>query len=466
MDYDIYDAKSIESYAKNLEGNALREVTDVEYDVGGGKGKLGQLVEKNYFGYEINNRQEADFIEAGIELKVCPLKSLSKNKPKSQLLREQLGLTAKERMVITIINYMDLHKETWENASLRKKLNLLLLFYLYNSGVKIDEQIFKLVSLWTPPDSDMKVIENDWRKIVNKVKLGKAHELSEGDTMYLGACTKGSTAKKSLRVQPFSDILARQRAFSLKRSYVNYILEELLQKRHHQSVTIRKRWEATTQFDSYIINEFNKLKDMSITNIIKMFSITRKRKAKNFIRLIVEDIFKHLLGLKMKDCKELQKANIEVKTIVLRPNNVPKEHMSFEQINYIEIIQEEWEDSAIRDKFENNKHFWVIFKSNVNYKKQSDVSLNDIFLYKVMFWNMPIVDLETHYYNLWKDTVKKIECGDYDNFLSSKQNPVGHIRPKAQNSKKRRITPQGTQEKIKCFWLNSKYIAQQIIENE
>lgn len=40
----------------------------------------------------------------------------------------------------------------------------------------------------------MKVIQSDWEKIVNKVKIGEAHNLSEGDTLYLGACTKGSTA--------------------------------------------------------------------------------------------------------------------------------------------------------------------------------------------------------------------------------------------------------------------------------
>ena len=49
-------------------------------------------------------------------------------------------------------------------------------------------------------------------------------EISEGDTMYLGACTKGPTAEKSLRSQPFSDIKAKQRAYSLKQSYVSEIL--------------------------------------------------------------------------------------------------------------------------------------------------------------------------------------------------------------------------------------------------
>ena len=44
----------------------------------------------------------------------------------------------------------------------------------------------------------MKIIKDDYEKIVRKIQNGRAHELSEGDTMYLGACTKGATAKKVL----------------------------------------------------------------------------------------------------------------------------------------------------------------------------------------------------------------------------------------------------------------------------
>ena len=43
-----------------------------------------------------------------------------------------------------------------------------------------------------------KIIIDDYNQINEKIKQGKAHELSEGDTMYLGACTKGATAKKSM----------------------------------------------------------------------------------------------------------------------------------------------------------------------------------------------------------------------------------------------------------------------------
>ena len=61
----------------------------------------------------------------------------------------------------------------------------------------------------------------------DKNKNGKAEEISEGDTNYLGACTKGANAN-SLREQPFSDVKAMQRAFCLKNSYMSYILNHYI----------------------------------------------------------------------------------------------------------------------------------------------------------------------------------------------------------------------------------------------
>ena len=68
------------------------------------------------------------------------------------------------------------------------------------------------------------IIKQDYETIVSKIKAGKAHELSEGDTLYLAACRKGQKGD-SLRKQPFSDIGAPQRAFSLKPAYMRTILD-------------------------------------------------------------------------------------------------------------------------------------------------------------------------------------------------------------------------------------------------
>ena len=69
--------------------------------------------------------------------------------------------------------------------------------------------------LFTPPEQDKKIIMNDFYTIRNKIIAGKAHELSEGDTLYLGAATKAKTSKDR-RKQPYSTELAKPRAFSFK----------------------------------------------------------------------------------------------------------------------------------------------------------------------------------------------------------------------------------------------------------
>lgn len=141
---------------------------------------------------------------------------------------------------------------------------------------------------------------------------------------------------------------------------------------------------------------------------------------------------------------------------------MPKESMSFEQIDYCEMVNEEWETSNIRDKFENKKHLWIVFKSKVNFEKQSELSLDDIILTNVMFWNMPISDLDGSMYKVWLDTTDKIKQGIYDDFIKISDGEIAHIRPKGQSAKDLTPTPQGTEERKKCFWLNAKYIKEQI----
>ena len=100
--FDPNSAKSIISYAKELKGYTLREKCGEEIENHGykGKGNFGQLVEKFYFGYEPNSKAEADFVEVGMELKSSPLKTLKNGEIRS-----------KERLVLNIINYLEVHKE-------------------------------------------------------------------------------------------------------------------------------------------------------------------------------------------------------------------------------------------------------------------------------------------------------------------------------------------------------------------
>lgn len=158
-----------------------------------------------------------------------------------------------------------------------------------------------------------------------------------------------------------------------------------------------------------------------------------------------------ILGVTKQKIEEFEKAEIELKTIKLTENGVLKESMSFAQIKFLEIINEEWEESYLYTTL-TKRFFFVIFK-----KDKHQVSR----LYKVKFWTMPNSDLIIAE-KFWKSTKEKISQGIYNQFWKLKDHNIFHVRPKGVNSKDLMETPQGTMEKKKSYWLNSRYILKQI----
>ncbi|MGB3367268.1 MAG: Sau3AI family type II restriction endonuclease [Acidaminobacteraceae bacterium] len=461
MKYNEKDRFSIEEYAKTIENMTLRETVIDKYDLDAkNKGKLGQLIEQYFFGYDINSSKEPDFSKAGVELKVCPVKEIKRVKS-SRLKIKQRGLTAKERISVTNINFDSIITEDWSTASVRKKLDLLLMFYMSNKAVNIDEQRFLLSSLWKPSQVDLEIIRNDWNLIKSKIDLGRAHELSEGDTMYLGAATKGSGGSKGVH-QPNSSELARKRAFSLKRSYVDYILEELVNKKDTSELYTKKVVKSVERSFDDLLNSILDNSNLTVQNLLDEYDIKVNRESKQFLNSVTIKMLEKIYGEPVKSIKEFNKAGIEIKCVLLQTNDKAKEAMSFEQIQYQEIANEEWETSTMRDKFENKKHLWVVYRAKVKYKKQKELKTDEIVLVSAFYWNMPIADLDGGYFDLWEDTVGKIKSGNYNNFLKTKDNKIGHIRPKATKTNNSMMTIQGTEEKINSFWLNASYISSEI----
>ena len=127
-----------------------------------------------------------------------------------------------------MINYEEIVKEKWESSYFLKKCKLMIiLFYLFKKELAVFDRRFVLKPLiYRISAEDKVVIQQDWNNIRQKVLDGKAHELSEGDTFYLGACRKGSGGEnEGLRKQPYSVELAKSRAFSFKQGYVNKLIE-------------------------------------------------------------------------------------------------------------------------------------------------------------------------------------------------------------------------------------------------
>jgi len=201
---DYYDASSLDSiysYAKKLEGKTLRTACHLAAidDPHRRKGSFGNAIEEHYFHYDINSSADPDFAQVETELKTTPLR------------RKKNGeLSAKERLVISMINYMSVVDETWETSSVQKKLSkILLIAYEYDKDLNPVDFFVDLVELWGIPPEDVPVFRRDWNTVVEKIRQGKAHELSGSDTFYLEAATKAASSKVRSRSRPFPPSLAR-----------------------------------------------------------------------------------------------------------------------------------------------------------------------------------------------------------------------------------------------------------------
>jgi DNA mismatch repair protein MutH len=457
LKYNQSDKDSVIEYAKELEGKSLRQVCDekVLKHSYSGKGNFGQVLEKFYFGYEPNSNAEADFALIGMELKSSPLKQLKNDEFRS-----------KERLVLNIINYVNVVNQNFENSDFFKKnASILLVFYLHNADFDILDYLIKLVDEWSFPSTDLEIIKKDWQTINEKIANGKAHELSEGDTFYLGACTKGANAL-SVRKQPFSEIPAKQRAYSFKQGYVNHIIASIAKENKGIYGKLIPNAEVAKKqtIEEVVISKFKSFYGKTEEEIIKILKIEINTKAKSFNA----NLTKAILGIELdKEIEEFEKAEIIVKTVRLKENDLPKEDISFPNFKYEEIVNQDWDNSDFKNILE-HKFLFVFFQFE-----------NDkLILRKVKFWNMPYSDL-LEVEKVWIKTKKIVAKGEivkevktnkkgneirYTNFPDKKFSSISHVRPHARNTldtyklpRKDKLTKQDKYTKH-CFWLNSSYV--------
>ena len=478
FDYDSSSADSILSYAKKLEGQTfsdilnrysayskrLHEITEEAMADTNAKGQLGNFLEKYYFGYEPNSDQEADFKEAGVELKQTCIDQ-----------KKNGSYTAGERLSITNISFEGPVEIDFYKSHVWNKIRLILLIhYLRDKTIPRMNNKILFVNLFTPPQEDLEIIINDYNKINSKIMAGLAHEISEGDTMYLGACTKGATAAKSLRPQFYGDHTpAKKRNFCFKRSYMDYVLHNYVLKDSVPYEPIIK--------DSALLKE-NSFEDIIIEKIEKHVGETDLRLCEYYDRIYNNnkaqwvDLTYRMLGIKGNHAEEFVKSNIVVKTIRIEENGRIKESMSFPPFRFMDLIKEEWEDSELYNYFSETKFLFVIFKRHGEHYK----------LHKAKFWNMPTADLDGEVQEGWLQVKNTIISGvEFDikpngtisnNLLGQHDNRIIHVRPHATKAAYRfhdgfekgnverdaNPLPDGQWMTTQSFWINNSYIIEQL----
>ena len=454
----LYNREEIQNISKSILGKSMNDILK-ENDTTAGeqnlsnKGGLGQMVEQLVFGIQTNSDSEPDFMPAGIELKVTPYKKLKDGK-----------LSAKERLVLNIIDYKSEYKNEFRSSHFWFKNNTIqLLWYYYepNKNTKdlkiTHEKLLELVN-----NEDVKQIEEDWNLIIQKIKDGKAHEISEADTMYLGACSKVANAS-SLREQPFNIIPAMQRAFCFKNSYMTQLVRKYIGNYSDVEKVLKT---ASTTFTDFVNNVIREYKGKTKKELMSEFKIDSS--AKNINSMLISRMF-HVKG-KLSDTEEFQKAGIIPKTIRIEENGRIKESLSFPAFKFTDIINQDWETSDLRETLETTKYMFFVFKKS-----------KDDYIFKgIKLWNMPEKDIETFVMDMWKDTYNTIKTGNIiryikdgkrkTNFTGMSENEVCHVRPHGRDAKdtfklpvKDKLTG-ATEYTKQCFWINNKYIEKQLEE--
>lgn len=411
----------------------------------GNKGGIGQVMEEGHFGYTPNSKAEPDFKDAGVELKVTPYRRNHDN-----------SISAKERLVLNIIDYMSEYACVFEESAFWHK-NKCILMMIYEYLPDIDKEDFSISNtfIFEYPEEDLAVIKSDWERIKEKIRNGLAHDLSEGDTLYLGACTKGASAA-TLREQPFSNIKAKQRAYSLKQSYMTGILRRFIFGSEQNERIIQNINDIkNSTFEAMVISRLSPYFGRTRLSLIEEYDLNDKSKDAN------ERIIAAVLGVqgKVSQTAEFQMANITPKTVRLRYDGSIQENMSFKAFRAKELLNQEWENSDLKELFETTKFMFIIFRSI------DEHSSNQIFQ-GAIFWNMPQQDLD-EVERVWRMTVDVIKKGVrftkkngriYNNLPKSTESPIAHVRPHARDREDFDELPDGRLMTKQCFWLKRTYI--------
>lgn len=455
LPYDKGSSASIFEYSKGLLGKTLRNFVWEGYETKKGKGGLGQMVENIYFFLETNSNPSSDFSEAGMELKCTPL---LKNKQEEYII--------KERLVCNMINYCDVVKEDFDHSHFYLKCQLmLLLFYLHQANCDKLDLKFIFSVLWQLPEKDLLIIRHDYEVIIEKIKQGKAHELSEGDTMYLGACRKGQKGE-SLMKQPFNaEIDAPRRAFALKMAYMRTVLDYVVKSGKNAVSNVEDAecelvsTDALKElsFDEILLKRFEPFLKMPYDKISECKKVDISNNPKNKFAMIANAIAASDKCTNVNRSEEFLKAGLTMKTIRVQANGIIKEAMSFENIDYIEVAEcNEWIDSRLYELF-SSRFMFVVFKEQNTGKE--DYVLDDVF-----FWTMPQQDLEwaESYWNHIKDNILANHISE-EYWWKGTDKKKFHVRPKAQKASNLAPTPNGGKAKKFCYWFNNDYV-REIVE--
>lgn len=488
---DFSDEKSLLSYAEHLEGMSFQDVLDLEilspkaqkrhdramakeeaYARAAFKGGVGNLVEERYFAYDANSDDRPDFNEAGVELKttcfdmVSPKGGVRGSKAHASTGggREVKVPSAGERLSMTMIPLdRDISLEFDSSHFWQKCRRVLLVFYQRDRTADKYDQVIRYVYLFTPPEKDLQIIREDYETIARLVQEGRADELSEGLTTYLGAATKGTSEAKMWVTQHYPRHLengateyrkAKRRVFSLKRKYMDYVLNNYVipareaARRRADALVGQGAWKTASEYGSGEVNSAiasplaqgetfeGRLRALvaryvgrSDRELCELFGLSYASESKSGWATLN----RRILGVKGKAVEEFEKAGITARAVRVEEKGNIKEHISLPPFEFLDLMNEkDWESSVLHEQLESQSFFFTVFH------KRDGV----YYLRGALLWSMPESDVDGPARECWERARKVIDEGvkietvpwgaglkRTNNLPKTTENPVLHVRP-------------------------------------
>ena len=434
------------------------------------KGAIGQVIQK-YLGKDLDNDKGMDFPEAQLELKVTGLLSYE-NKSKG-------AYHAKERLILSDINFNKDYMESFEDSHVIKKCNDMLMtcykFIKPSGKEKPHYGSFPIVDsfIMSLSEKDKMILKHDYDFIMDKIKAGLADQISESDTNYLATCTKA--ADSTIRTtQPFSSTPVKPRAYAFKSSFLTYLINKYISNETYESVIDKANKYKAFDLEEYVLDELKKWFGKTEKQLKKELKVTTD--AKNRYSVYADRIFK---VSSLEDSEEFQKADISVKTIRIQKSGNIKEKMSFPQMDFEEVASTPWETSNVREYFAEKRFLFLIYKeTNKGYVFDNAFFYNftDSIIDEFIGYTYKKTQEVLNNGTIVKNRELKLINGEYKlihstYFVGIKENPICHVRPHARDFKDQaplpvqdQLTGYTSYEK-QCFWIDTRFI-KAIVDNK
>ncbi len=464
---DYADPRAIERRGSELVGLTFRDVLSLgifppdateeerskDYSRKSYKGGVGNLIEERFYGYRANSDSDADFAEAGVELKTTCYD-----------VKRDGDLSAGERLVLSMIPYDRPIAVEYDGSHLRRKAeDIMLVYYRRDRAIDSYDQVISFAKLFSPPEGDLAVIREDYRKISGLVRAGRADELSESMTSYLGACTKGATAATSWVPQYYApDRLAKRRAFCFKRQYMDYVLHHYLMGEAEAASVAH----GSPDFEETVADIINGRRGETARELCAELGIPYTGNKAQWTQISYR-----LLGARGNRAAEFEKAGVSLRTVRLEPyGSRNRESLSLNTFEFTDLVGRDWEDSELREYLDGTRFLFVVFEREGN----------EEVLRGCRFWSMPAADIDGPAKTCWEATRDTVARGvrlvpgprGMTNDLPKMSDGIVHVRPHASKAAYRLADgtevgdvardaselPDGRAMTRQSFWLSAGYV--------